>query len=64
MSLLPTRMKQIKTYIKVREWKEHFTHCKSMVIIHDAQEQLTLQVRAGQNSEQSKLLRLYSLHAR
>ena len=48
MSLLPTSMK-IKSKMKVLEWQQNFSQCKSMVIIPDAQEQLNpqFQVRAG-----------------
>ena len=45
--------------MKVLEWQQQFTHCKSMVIIQDAQGQLTLQVSAVQKSNSSKFLWLY-----
>ena len=52
------------TKMKVLEWQQHFSHCKSLAIIPAAQGQLTpqSQVRAGKNS--SKLLWLSSIPAR
>ena len=45
-------MKRIKSKMKVLEWQQHFSHCKSLVIIPDAQQQPTpdSQVRAERNS--------------
>ena len=52
--------------MKVLEWQQHLSHCKSMLIIPDAQWQLTPQskVRAGRQFISFKLLWLSSLPAR
>ena len=52
--------------MKYLEWQQHFSHCKPLVIIPDAQGQLTpqSQVRAEQNSNSPKLLWLSPLPAR
>ena len=52
--------------MKVLEWQQHFSHCKSLVTISDAQGRLTPQshVRARGNSNSSKLLWLSPLPAR
>ena len=39
--LLSARMKKIHPKMKVLEWSQHFSHCKSMGIFPDAQGQLT-----------------------
>ena len=43
ISLLPTRMKMIKSKIKELEWLQPFSHYKSMGIFQDAQGQLSPQ---------------------
>ena len=49
--------------MKVLQWPQHIPHCKSLVTIPDAQGQLSpqSQVKAGRNSNSSKLLWLSSL---
>ena len=45
--LLSTRMEKIHLKIKVLEWSQHFSHCKSMGIFPDAQGQLTHESLVG-----------------
>ena len=63
MSLLPTRMKMIRSKMKEQERSQHFSHYKSMGIFQDAQGQLTPQslVESGPNSNLSEILWLSSL---
>ena len=51
MPSLPAKMKKIQSKMKVLEWQQHISHCKSMGIFPDPQGQLTPQaiVRSGQN---------------
>ena len=41
LTLLPARMKKIHWKMKVLEWSQRFSHCKSMGIFPNAQGQLT-----------------------
>ena len=63
--LLPAKMKKIQSKMKVLEWPQHISHCKSMGIF-DAQGQVTLQlvVGSGRNSNFVESLWLSSLPAR
>ena len=36
-SLLPARMRKIHSKMKVLEWSQHLSHCKSMHTFYDAQ---------------------------
>ena len=65
MSLLPARMKMIKSKMKELEWSQDFSHYKSMGIFQNAQGQLTPQslVESGPNSNLSEILWLFSLPA-
>ena len=65
MSLLPARMRMIKSKMKELECSQDFSHYKSMGIFPDAQGQLTPQslVESGPNSNLSEILLLYSLPA-
>ena len=56
MSSLPTKMKKIQSKMKVLEWPQYISHCKSMGIFPDAQGQLTLQsvVGSGRSSNSVK----------
>ena len=42
-ALLPARMRKIHSKLKVLEWSQKISHCKSMQIFYDAQGKLTLQ---------------------
>ena len=66
VSLLPARMKKIHSKMKVLEWSQQISHCKSMMIFYDAQGKLTPQSEIGStlNSNSSKLLWLNLLPAR
>ena len=66
VSLLPARMTKIHSKIKVLEWSQQISHCKSMQIFYDAQGQLTPNSEIGStlNSNSSKLLWLSLLPAR
>ena len=61
MSLLPARMKMIKSKMKELEWSQDFSHYKSMGIFQNAQGQLTPQslVESGPNSNLSEILWLF-----
>ena len=65
MSLLPARMKMIKSKMKELEWSQDFSHYKSMGSFQNAQGQLTPQslVRSGPTSNLSEILWLFSLPA-
>ena len=58
MSLLPARMRMIKSKMKELECSQDFSHYKSMGIFPDAQGQLTPQslVESGPNSNLSEIL--------
>ena len=58
MSLLPVRMRMIKSKMKELECSQDFSHYKSMGIFLDAQGQLTPQslVRSGRISISSEML--------
>ena len=58
MSLLPARMRMIKSKMKELECSQDFSHYKSMGIFPDAQGQLTPQslVESGQISNLSEIL--------
>ena len=43
MHVLVTYKNEVQIKMKVLEWQQHFSHCKSMVIFPDAQGQLTPQ---------------------
>ena len=45
-SLLPTN-EEIHSKMKVLEWSQQFSHCKSMQIFYDAQGKLTQQSKVG-----------------
>ena len=66
MSLFPARMKKFQCKMKVLEWSQHFSHCKSMGNFSEAQGQLTPQsmVRSGRISNSSEILWLSSLSAK
>ena len=57
MSLLPARMRMIKSKMKELECSQDFSHYKSMGIFQDAQGQLTPQslVESGPNSNLSEI---------
>ena len=63
MSLLPARMRMIKSKMKELECSQDFSHYKSMGIFPDAQGQLTPQsfVKSDPNSNLSEILWLSSL---
>ena len=63
ISLLPARMRMIKSKMKELECSQDFPHYKSMGIFPDAQGQLTSQslVESGPNSNLSEILWLSSL---
>ena len=63
MSLLPARIRMIKSKMKELECSQDFSNYKSMGIFQDAQGQLTPQslVESGPNSNVSKILWLSSL---
>ena len=65
MSLLPARMRMIKSKIKELECSQDFSHYKSMGIFPDAQGQLTPQslFRSGQILNLSKMLCMFLLPA-
>ena len=58
VSLLPTRMRNIHTKMKVLEWSQQIYNCKSMQFFYDAQGKITPQSEVGStsNSNSSKLL--------
>ena len=64
--LLSARLKKIHPKIKVLEWSQHFSHCKSMGIFPDAQGQLTHKslVQSYQISNPFEILWLSLLLAR
>ena len=66
MSSIPASMKKIQLKMKALECSQDFSHCKSMGIFPDAQEQLTLQsiVGSGQISNSSKPLWLSPIPAK
>ena len=66
VSLLPARMRKIHSKMKILEWSQQISNCKSMQIFYDAQEKLTPQSEVGStlNSNSSKLLWLSLLPAR
>ena len=45
--LLPARMRKINSKIKVLEWPQKISCCKSMLIFYEAQGQLTSQSKVG-----------------
>ena len=59
-------MRKIHSKMKVLEWSQQISHCKSMQIFYDAQGKLTPQSEVGftLNSNSSKLLWLSLLPAR
>ena len=63
MSLLPARIRMIKSKMKELECSQDFSHYKSMGIFQDAQGQLTPQslVEFGPNLNLSEILWLSSL---
>ena len=65
MSLLPARMRMIKSKMKELECSQDFSHYKSLGIFPDAQGQLTPQslVRSGRISNSSEMLWMFSLPA-
>ena len=65
-SLLPARMRKIHSKMKVLEWSQEISHCKSMQIFYVSQGKLTPQSEVGSNSNSnsSKLLWLSLLPAR
>ena len=65
MSLLPARMRMIKSKMKALECSQDFSHYKSMGIFPDAQGQLTPQslVRSGRISNSSEMLWMFLLPA-
>ena len=65
MSLLPARMRLIKSKMKELECSQDFSHYKSMGIFPDAQVQLTPQslVRSGPISNSFEMLWMFSLPA-
>ena len=66
VSLLPAKMRKIHSKMKVLEWSQQISNCKSMQIFYDAQGKLTPQSEVGStlNSNSSKLLWLSLLPAR
>ena len=66
VSLLPTRMRKIHSKMKLLEWSQQISNCKSMQFFYDAQGKLTQQSEVGStlNSSSSKLLWLSLLPAR
>ena len=66
MFSLPAKMKKIQSKMKVLEWPQHISHCKSMGISPQAQGQLTPQtvVGSGQNLNSVETLWLSSLPAK
>ena len=65
MSLLPARMRMIKSKMKELDCSQDFSYYKSMGIFPDAQGQLTPQslVRSGRISNSSEMLWMFSLPA-
>ena len=65
MSLLPARMRMIKSKMKELECSQDYSHYKSMEIFPDAQGQLTPQslVRSDRISNSSEMLWMFSLPA-
>ena len=64
VSFLPARMRKIHSKMKVLEWSQQISDCKSMQIFYDAQGKLTCEVGSTLNSNSSKLLWLSLLPAR
>ena len=66
VSLLPARMRKIHSKMKMLEWSQQISDCKSMQIFYDAQGKLTPQSEVGStlNSNSSKLLWFSLLPAR
>ena len=66
MSLLLAKVRNIHSKIKVLEWSQQISHCKSMQIFYDAQGKLPLQSEVGStlNSNSFKLLWLSLLLVR
>ena len=66
VSLLPARMRKIHSKMKVLEWSQQISNCKSLQNVYDAQGKLTPQYEVGStlNSNSSKLLWLSLLPAR
>ena len=64
MSLLPARMRMIKSKMKEQGCSQDFSHYKSMGIFPDAQGQLTPQslVRSGRISNSSEMLLMFSFN--
>ena len=65
MSILPARIRMIKSKMKELESSQDFPHYKSMGIFPDDQGHLTPQslVRSGQISNSSEMLLMFSLPA-
>ena len=65
MSLLPAKMRMIKSKMKELECSQYLSHYKSMGIFPDAQGQLTPQssVRSGRISNSSEMLWMFLLPA-
>ena len=59
-------MRKIHSKMKVLEWSQQISHCKTMQIFYDSQGKLTPQSEVGStlNSNSSKLLWLSLLPAR
>ena len=66
VTLLPARMRKIHSKMKVLEWSQHISNCKSMQSFYDAQGKFIIQSEVGStlNSNSSKLLWLFLLPAR
>ena len=66
VSLLPAKKRKIHSKMKVLEWSQQISHCKSMQIFYDVQGKLTPQSEVGSNLnyKSSKLLWLSLLPAR
>ena len=60
------QMRKIHSKMKVLEWPQQISHCKSMQIVYDAQGKLTTQCKVGSTLKlnSSKLLWLSLLPAR
>ena len=56
-SLLPARMRNIHSKLKVLEWSQQISHCKSRQIFYDAQGKLTPQSKVG--STQIKVIQVF-----
>ena len=66
VTLLPARMRKIHSKMKLLEWSQQISHCKSMQIFYGAQGKLNPQSEVGStlNSNSSNLLWLFLLPAR